>query len=244
MKNSVGIIGGVGPMATVYFMNLIIDMTEASKDQDHINMLVANHATIPDRTDYILGKGEDSPADYMIEDGLMLQNAGCEFLVIPCNTAHFFYKEITAAVGLPVLNIVEETVKLAKKRGTDAGRDIKTIGIMATEGTISTGTYRTYGEPFGVDIVVPDREYQEKVNSIIYDKVKAGFPVSRDEMMLVIDHLRSKGAQAVIMGCTELSIAYRDLDIGKLNEDVVDSLEALAGATVLRCGKEIRQEKK
>ncbi|MBQ0078826.1 MAG: aspartate/glutamate racemase family protein, partial [Eubacterium sp.] len=236
MKNAVGVLGGVGPMATVYFMNIIIDMTEASRDQDHINMLVSNHATIPDRTEYIMRRSDDSPLDVMVEDARMLARSGCEFLVIPCNTAHYFYSEIECSVEIPVLNIIEETIKFTKEKLGTAHAPVKKLGIMATEGTITSGTFSHYGAPLGVKTVAPDTAYQKKVNHIIYDCVKAGKPVTEEQMMEVIDHLRAKGCDAVIMGCTELSIAYKDLEIGKKNSDVIDTLEVLARATVLRCG--------
>lgn len=113
MKNSVGVLGGIGPLATVYFMDLIIRMTEAETDQEHINMLVSNHATIPDRTDYILGKSEDSPLKDMTDDAKMLEEAGCLFIVIPCNTAHYFFEDIERSVKIPVINIIKETIRYA-----------------------------------------------------------------------------------------------------------------------------------
>lgn len=242
MKNAVGVLGGVGPMATVYFMDLIIEMTEASKDQDHINMLVSNHATIPDRTEYIMRRSDESPLDVMVEDARMLARSGCEFLVIPCNTAHYFLEEIQSSVTIPVLNIIEETIKFSREKIGTADAPLKTLGIMATEGTITSGTFSHYGTPMGVKAVAPDTVFQKKVNHIIYDLVKAGKPVAEEEMMEVIDHLRSKGCDAVIMGCTELSIAYKDLQLGAKNSDVIDTLEVLARATVLRSGKQLRQE--
>ena len=194
MKNAVGVLGGVGPLATVYFMEMIIEMTDASKDQEHIDMLVSNHATIPDRTGFILGESSESPMDAMVEDAQMLETAGCSFVVIPCNTAHYFFD-------------------YAKKQGAQRKipREIKKLGILATEGTISSGTYSFYGKPAGVECVAPDPGFQKKVNHMIYDQIKAGYPVSREAIMEVIDHMRGKGCDAVIMGCTELSVIYRDL---------------------------------
>ncbi len=231
-------------MATVYFMDLIISMTEADKDQDHINMLVSNHATIPDRTEFILGRSQESPAQTMTEDAMMLEGSGCRFLVIPCNTAHNFYAQIDAAVGIPVLNIIQETIALARSRGAGRSVDVRNLGIMATEGTVLSDIYGRYCRPEGMKALYPDPEYQKKVNHIIYDRIKAGLPASKEEMMEVIEHLRGKGADAIVMGCTELSVAYKDMDLGRENEDLVDSLVALAGATIEKCGKTIRQETK
>ena len=107
----VGVLGGVGPMATVYFEQMVLELTDASCDQDHLNMLVCNHATIPDRTAFILGESKLSPLFDMARDAQMLARAGCGFLVLPCNTAHFFHEHIQNAVSIPLLNIIEETVK-------------------------------------------------------------------------------------------------------------------------------------
>jgi aspartate racemase len=241
MDNAVGVLGGVGPLATVYFMDMIIEMTDASTDQEHINMLVSNHATIPDRTAYIMGESIDSPVKDMTDDAIILEKAGCDFIVIPCNTAHYFFEDVKGSVDIPVLNIIVETVRLAIGGDSSEGTKVKRLGIMATEGTVSSGTYSFYGKPLGVECVAPDKEYQEKVNSIIYDKVKAGNPVSYEEMMEVIDHLTDKGCDKVIMGCTELSVVYKDLNLSKRCPVVVDSLEALARTTILKCGKKIRE---
>lgn len=242
MKNAVGVLGGVGPLATVYFMNMIIDMTDADTDQEHINMLVSNHATIPDRTEYILKKSINSPLEDMIDDAKMLEAAGCRFIVIPCNTAHYFFEDIKNSVSIPVLNIIKEAINYASEMGSKKNRErsIKRLGILATEGTVSSGTYSFYGKTEGVECVAPDEEYQKKVNHMIYGRVKAGLSVSLTEMEDVIEHMRNKGCDAVIMGCTELSVIYRDLKLDELYDDVVDSLTALARRTVLECGKSLR----
>lgn len=241
MKNAVGVLGGIGPLATVYFMEMIIEMTDAGKDQEHINMLVSNHSTIPDRTEYITGKSDVSPLDDMMDDARMLEAAGCEFIVIPCNTAHYFFEDVKRSVNIPVLNIIEETVRYAIDTGQRSGRKVRKLGVMATEGTVASGTYTFYGKPMGVECTAPDREYQHKVNSIIYDKVKAGYSVELSEIMEVVEHLRGKGCDAVVMGCTELSVAYKDLKLADICDDVVDSLTALARKTVEKSGKKIRK---
>ncbi len=242
MKNAVGVLGGIGPLATVYFMQMIIEMTDAARDQEHIDMLVSNHATIPDRTEFIMGESQDSPESAMVDDARMLQAAGCSFIVIPCNTAHYFFEDIKSSVEIPVLNIIEETIDFAKKQGLQrkVPREVKRLGILATEGTISSGTYSFYGTPAAVQCISPDPEYQDKVNYMIYDRIKAGHSVSREMIMAVIEHMRSKSCDAVIMGCTELSVIYKDLKLDETCEDVIDSLWVLARSTVLKSGKHLR----
>ena len=236
MKQAVGVIGGVGPMATVYYMQRVIEMTKAGCDQEHINMLVFNDCDIPDRTAFITEKSPDNPLPVMVEDAKRLEAAGCEFVVIPCNTAHYFYDELEQAVEIPVVNIVEETIRYAKARV----QDLSCVGIMATTGTIVTGTYQKYAERAGLSFAVPDEDEQNLLMQIIYDGVKAGKPVPRADYDRVANHLRAKGAQCLILGCTELSVLKRDLPIN--DPDVLDSIDVLASETVRRSGKPFTDE--
>ena len=236
MKQAVGVIGGVGPMATVYYMQRVIEMTKAGCDQEHINMLVFNDCDIPDRTAFITEKSPDNPLPVMAEDAKRLEAAGCEFVVIPCNTAHYFYDELEQAVEIPVVNIVEETIRYAKARV----QDLSCVGIMATTGTIVTGTYQKYAERAGLSFAVPDEDEQDLLMQIIYDGVKAGKPVPRADFDRVANHLRAKGAQCLILGCTELSVLKRDLPIN--DPDVLDSIDVLASETVRRSGKPFTDE--
>lgn len=236
MKQAVGVIGGVGPMATVYYMQRVIEMTKAGCDQEHINMLVFNDCDIPDRTAFITEKSPDNPLPVMVEDAKRLEAAGCEFVVIPCNTAHYFYDELEQAVEIPVVNIVEETIRYAKARV----QDLSCVGIMATTGTIVTGTYQKYAERAGLSFAVPDEDEQDLLMQIIYDGVKAGKPVPRADFDRVANHLRAKGAQCLILGCTELSVLKRDLPIN--DPDVLDSIDVLASETVRRIGKPFTDE--
>ena len=234
----VGIIGGVGPMATVYFMEMFLNKTRAARDQDHLDMLVSNHATIPDRTDFLLGKSSESPLQAMIADAKTLQNAGCDFVVLPCNTAHYFFEAVQESIHIPLLNIIEETVKrcLAKVP------QLRTIGVMATEGTIYTNTYALACEKYGLSCLYPGADVQKQVSSMIYDKVKAGKSVGKEEFLSVVNTLRKMGCGAIVLGCTELSVAFADLQLEQECPDVVDSLTVLAEQTILFAGKELKEE--
>ena len=236
MRQAVGVIGGVGPMATVYYMQRVIEMTKAGCDQDHINMLVFNDCDIPDRTAYITEQSPDNPLPVMVEDAKRLEAAGCAFVVIPCNTAHYFYDELQQAVKIPVVNIVEETIRYAKERIAD----LHCVGIMATTGTIVTGTYQKYAQQAGLAAIVPDEDGQAALMHMIYDGVKAGQPVAREDFDAVANALRARGAQCLILGCTELSVLKRDLPID--DPDVLDSIDVLASETVRRSGKQYTSE--
>jgi aspartate racemase len=230
----VGILGGVGPMATAYFMQRVIAMTDADRDQDHVDMLVWNHASIPDRTAYLLGDSDENPGPVMAEDARALERAGARFIAVPCNTARAFHDEVAAAVDIPVIDIVEETVTAARA----AVPGLTTLGILGTDGTLRSEAYHRAAEAVGLTPVVPDDDVQKDVMSMIYDGVKAGMPVERDRFDAAVEHLRAKGAEAVVLGCTELSILRTDLRV--TDTDVVDSLDALAARTILLAGGRLR----
>ncbi|MGB7820060.1 MAG: amino acid racemase [Ornithinibacter sp.] len=235
MRNEpVGVLGGLGPMATVYFMQRVLAMTDASRDQDHVDMLVWNHASIPDRTAYLVGDSDESPGPVMAEDARQLERAGARFIALPCNTARAFYDEVQAAVEIPVIDIVGETVAAA----VAAVPDLTTLGILATDGTLRARTYHRAAEAAGLTPLDPDDLVQKDVMSMIYDGVKAGMPVERARFDAAVAHLRDKGAQAVVLACTELSIARSDLGVD--DHDVIDSLDALAARTVTLAGGQLR----
>lgn len=234
-KKTVGILGGLGPLSTVYFMDMIIKMTQAGADQEHLDMIVLNHATIPDRTAFIMGLSDENPALAMAKDANKLQDAGADYIVMPCNTAHFFYQQVKDAVSIPVLNIVEGAVKYS----VNTLPGLKKIGVLATDGTIRTGTYSRACEKEGIECVVPDEDDQGRIMKLIYEGVKAGKSVDVDEFLSIIGRLSDRGCGAVMLGCTELSIIKRDYKIEAVN--IIDSLEVLARDTILFGNKKLRQ---
>ena len=236
MKNNktLGVLGGLGPMATVYFYDLVVEMTDASRDQDHVDMIIINRATTPDRTAYIVGQSEDSPLEYIIDDAKRLESCGVDFIVLTCNTAHYFYDQIKNSISVPILNMLEETVKHAIEKGH------KKIGIMATTGNIRTGLYQSMCESMGVDYYILDDEMQKKVMKIIYDDVKAGKKANMNEFNEIVSVLKSNGCDCAILGCTELSIIKKD---EKLPDDfVVDSTEILAIKSSEKAGARLKEE--
>lgn len=129
MKKTIGIIGGMGPLATCDLFHRIIEITDASCDQEHIRVLIDNNTRIPDRTAAILHGGAD-PVEQMVISARGLQTMGADLLLIPCNTAHYFHKQVSDCVNVPVLHMLEETAKVASRKG------IETVGLLATDGTI------------------------------------------------------------------------------------------------------------
>ena len=127
-RKLLGIIGGLGPMSSAYFYELVTEHTEAYSDQDHIDIILSSHATTPDRTDYILSRSDKSPLPAMVEDARSLEIYGASAIVIPCNTAHYFIDEVRRSVSVPMPSIITETVLHIKKCG------FKCAAILATEG--------------------------------------------------------------------------------------------------------------
>ncbi len=225
---TLGVIGGLGPMATAYFMQLVIDMTEAATDQEHIPMIIYNCPQIPDRTRYLLGESTENPGPQIIDCGRKIGQTGAELIAIPCITAHALFPEIEKELETPVLHIIKETAAYLKAEG------IKKIGLEATDGTVQTGVFQKELEQQGIEVVLPSKEKQEMVMHIIYNNVKAGRRVDMDRFQQVEEELHENGAEVIILGCTELSMISRDEKIG---HGYLDAMEVLARAAVLQCGK-------
>lgn len=221
-----GIIGGLGPMATAYFMRRIIEMTDAATDQENIEMVVYNTPSIPDRTGFILGKSKESPLPKIVELANELERQNVDYIAVPCITAHFFHHDIAKSVFVPVSNGIQEAGEYLNRRG------IKKVGIMATDGTAQTKLFDSVFKDFGIECIYPDAECQKLTMSIIYDDVKAGKPVHMEEFEVVKTQLLDKGAQVVILGCTELSIVKRDNNVG---DNVLDIIDVLAQDCVKKC---------
>lgn len=232
-NKTVGVMGGLGPMATVYFYDMIVRLTDANRDQEHIDMVIANRATTPDRTDYIIGKSTNSPSDVLKKDAKRLESFGTDFLVITCNTAHYFYDEIKNSVNIPVLNIIEETVKYAKNQGH------KKLGILATTGNINTKLYQNMCQKHGIEFMILDENRQANIMSIIYDDIKSGKPADMNKFNSIVDYLKNNDCDGAILGCTELSILKNDNNLD--NEFYIDSLEVLAVKTIENCGKKVKR---
>ncbi|MDD3367437.1 MAG: amino acid racemase [Lachnospiraceae bacterium] len=222
-----GVVGGLGPMATAYFMQLVTQMTEAETDQQHIEMLIHSCPAIPDRTQFILGKSKEDPSDPIIEIGKELKGLGAELLAIPCITAHYFHDKLEQRIGLPIIHIVKETGKYLQQR------KISCAGIMATDGTIESALFQKELEQLGIHTVIPDEVHQQMVMDIIYKNVKAGKPVDMELFAGAADNLQQQGAEVIVLGCTELSMAKRDQTIGA---GFLDAMEILAKCSVEACG--------
>ena len=222
MEKVIGILGGMGPLATVDLFRRIVLKTPAKKDQDHPRIIIYNNPKIPDRTAYILGKGEN-PLPELIDSAKKLEEWGADFIIMPCNTAHYFAEEIQKAIKIPLINMIEETASYVASLG------MKRVGILATMGTIASGIYQKALEKRGIKGVVPSVEDQEKVMKGIYEGVKAGDIELGRKLLLEVAKKLEKEAEGIIAGCTEVSIALKQED---LNVPLVDPMDILAQKAV------------
>lgn len=223
-----GIIGGLGPMATTYFLYLLTQMSLAESDQEHMEILMHSKPSIPDRTRYILGLSQDDPAPEMMKIGLELKRMGAELLAIPCITAHYFHEKLEAGIGLNVLHAVKETAEYLKQAGVDK------VGILATDGTVKSGLFDRVLNQYGIETVNPGEESQQLVMDLIYRQIKSGEKGNLEEFIRVGEELSAAGAQVNLLGCTELSLLKRDY---VLPAGYLDVLEVLARCAVQECGR-------
>lgn len=225
-----GILGGMGPMSTVYFYEMLTRHTAAEKDQDHLDIVISSRATTPDRTAFILGKSREDPFAVMRQDAEMLVRYGATLLAIPCNTAHYFYDQLARSLPVPVLNMMQLTVREAKAAGC------RKLGILATDGTVQAGSYQHMCGAEGLAWAVPSPHSQAVLMGIIYDQIKQGRRADMRTFAAIERELREAGCQNAVLGCTELSLIKRDEGLGSF---FIDSTEMLAKHTLLACGKPI-----
>jgi aspartate racemase len=201
----VGVVGGVGPAATVDFIDKIVRGTPAARDQDHIKLLVEQNPQIPDRTDNLIGEGAD-PTVSLYATCKKLEAGGVDFIAIPCNTAHAFVERIQPYLKVPIVNML--TVTVEHLRATFPA--LREVGVLATSGTIASGVYRHALEAGGFTEVVPGPALQARVMNAIYGPrgVKAGFihGECQDDIHAAADDLIAHGVDVIVLGCTELPL--------------------------------------
>ena len=225
MPKTVGIIGGMGPAATVDLMARIVRLSPAKSDQDGIRMLVDNNPHVPDRNKAIAGTGP-SHAPILAAMARGLEAHGADFLVMACNTAHAFQGAIVDAVAIPFLSIIEETVAAAKSLHSPP----KTVALLAAAGCLDARLYQDAFEAKGIRALVPEGQVRENFMQVLYE-IKAGDtgPSARRKMKAIAEYLVSLGGEAVIAGCTEVPLVLQQDDLACA---FIDSTERLAQATV------------
>lgn len=222
---TIGIIGGMGPLATIDLYEKITFNTKAEKDQDHIHIIIDSYPQIEDRTAYILYGGKN-PKDKLIESAKRLENAGADALIMPCNTAHFFAKDIEKEVSIPLIHIVKSTAEAIKNKYPKANK----IGLIATTGTLKSGVYANILKDYGYHIIELDERLENDIMDCIYKGVKAG---KTEEYVPLfqgcVDKIKDMGADVLIAGCTEIPILVPHI---KSKIPVVDATLELALAAI------------
>lgn len=230
---TLGILGGMGPMATSALYERIIRHTAASSDQEHINTIILSDTTIPDRTSAIISGNTREVRKSLISAAGRLDAMGADIIIMSCNTAHTFIDELRASVKAEFLDMVELAAADAMSM---CPPDSHNIGIMATDGILSSGIYASRITALGGNPIIPGSEAQSHVMSIIYDDIKAGKPGDEASFDLVRRDLAGR-ADAVILGCTELSV-YKDLH--SVPAGYIDAMDSLVRAAIEACGAQYK----
>ena len=228
-----GVIGGMGPEASCYYYGEVIKHTRADKDQEHIDMVILSHATMPDRTTAIVTKDDKDLIRTICNDAKTLESLGVANIAITCNTSHYFYDYIQKAVNIPVINMIHESVAYAVREF----ENVKRIGIMGTDGTINSKIYHRECRKFGVTPVKPSDERQKDVMSLIYDDIKSGKPGDKRKFDRVMAEFNRRGCDAVILACTELSVFKSKHEVPDI---CLDAMDVLVRESILRSGAEYR----
>ncbi len=225
VHKTAGVLGGMGPEATVDFMAKVIALTEASCDQDHVRMLVDHNPHVPNRQDAILGDGVD-PGTVLADMAAGLEAGGADFLVIPCNTAYVYEDAILAATHIPLISIIGVSIAAAQERAPGADR----IGVLATDGCLRSGIFQAGLDAAGLTAELPSASELEELMTLI-KAIKGGKHTddTARAMAGLAQALASRGACAIIAGCTEIPLV---LDESAVSVPLISSTDALADITV------------
>ena len=223
MTKRLGILGGMGPAASAEYITRLIQQTQANCDQEHIPFVLWNEPRTPDRSTS-LRNGDDLPLPYLLQGIQVLKDAGCNFIVIPCNTAHFWYDELIK-FRVPIIHIVDSVAYSLCDADVDSG----TIGVMGTQATIELGLYQNHLTDW--NCIVPSQEEMDNIVQPAIDLVKAGDLVKSHTMLMsVVDSLISRGAKAVVLGCTEIPLAIRELNQNGI--PLINSIDSLVKVAI------------
>lgn len=215
-----GIIGGMGPMASAVFYDMISSKTDASCDQENLNLILLSHAAMPDRTRAILSKDEaqiEAVRSKLLADAMFLQNAGCTAIAVTCNTAHYFVNMIEDELDIPFIHLIRETAEAVASR-----IGAKKVAVLATDGTIETRLYQDELSKRGVIAFTPKAEVQALVMHEIYECIKSGKPADEEIWQKIEEYVKAEGCEAAVLACTELSVVRKELSLGSFYFDPMD----------------------
>ncbi|WP_045218539.1 aspartate/glutamate racemase family protein [Desulfonatronum thioautotrophicum] len=198
----VGIIGGMGPEATVDLMTRLIRLTPALDDADHVRCIVDNNPKVPSRIKALIEGGGASPVPELQDMARRLEAWGADFLAMPCNTAHYYFQDIQNAVSIPILNLIQITVRKVLKQQ----QGIKTAGILGSTAMRLTGLYHRAFAAVGVNVAYPDAACQDRVMAAITDIKKGAMDQAAPAVNAAVTSLQAQGAQVIVVACTELGL--------------------------------------
>ncbi|OBQ57683.1 cysteate racemase [Halodesulfovibrio spirochaetisodalis] len=231
MKNTTsekvaGILGGMGPEATVDLLNRIIQLTPATDDNDHVRCIVDNNPKVPSRIKALVEKVGENPGPCMAEMAQRLEKWGADFLCIPCNTAHYYYDYANNAVSIPVVNLIDLTVARVLENNPNLTR----VGILCSTAVISTQLYEKKFAEMNVTVLYPEDSFQEKLLEVI-KRIKAGDTDSEVQALFatIVANVLEQGAELIIIACTELGIISTNLTFPS-----VDAAQILAEEIIAR----------
>lgn len=228
MENFFSILGGMGTMATESFVRLINHRTKASKDQEYLNYVLFNHATVPDRTAYILDREQESPMPYLLDDVEKQNLLKPNFIVLTCNTAHYFFDELQAATEIPILHMPREAANELVRQNT-TGK----VAILGTEGSMKAGIYEKEVRQLGFEAVIPDAQLQVKINHLIYHDIKESDYLNKELYYEILAEAVARfDCEKIILGCTELSLMQEYVEENEY--PVIDAQSILADQTIAR----------
>lgn len=229
-RELVGVLGGMGPAATADFYAKLIRHTPARVDQDHLRVVIWADPTVPDRVGAVLD-GSTDPYPALSEGARKLGSLGASLLVMPCHTAHFYRDRLAAEVGLPFLDMVGETVGEL----TRLQQEVSAVGVLATAATLRSELYQRRLAAVGIRSVVPDPEVQHAVEEAIRCVKSGTAHAGRPILERAINSLAGSGAEATVLACTELPVAFGDSPTAAGTTPVIDPTAALARAVVREC---------
>lgn len=230
-----GILGGMGPLPTIKLFDMIVSMTDANNDQEHVHIIIDNNTKIPDRTAFLLDRENENPINSLIQSAKRLESAGADILVMPCNTAHYYYEEIKKNIDIPLLNMVEEAAIWIKENHPE----IKEVGLLATDGTIRAEIYDNMFLKYDIDIVKPSVDKQKYIYDLIYNMKENKEQKSLDGIYSAMNEMKSKGIDIFIAGCTEVSVA---LDAFKIKGEFIDPMKIIARRSIELVGAKLKSE--
>lgn len=234
-KKVLGVLGGMGPLATQLFYKMIIEKTDACCDQEHLDMMILSHATMPDRTKAILEGRTEELFRMLLKDAQTLEANGAGVIAIPCNTSHVLADRLQEEISVPIINMIRETA--AHITSLFPQRDVK-IGILATDGTINTGLYQKELIKAGLMPVVPGEQSQRLVMKLIYDGIKNGGEIDFADFLTIQEELKKEACDAAILACTELSCFKEQY---KLPPYYIDAMDILTIQSIMSCGGKIKE---